>query len=267
MKWKHFETASEYHQFASTVGRPWGREEFGYETGLVQLERGWFDPLPKVEQLIADMQDAEVFAPHMPLPRASLMGSRVRMGAFLAGHPKAMSRLMSEPDQAINTPLRIVVETAVSQGLSDKDILKRGACILAFAMAMQQIRPVELKIVTMSHINHSTEGGLTVKIQSNPIDLGVACAMLLSPSVIRGVNFAAKFSFDGGRFGVLNWRWGLQPTSKKYRERLMAELELGHEDILLSGGHIDDTLMLTNPVQWVKDMIEKHNVRQTEGTE
>lgn len=161
------------------------------------------------------------------------------------------------------------VDTSVSAGVKHSQLLQRGVSILAFAMAMAALRPIELYAVniaaprTSKHYNADFAVGHVTKIQTSPIDLGRASWIFTSPDYCRVLAFSSMYRELNTRGnGDVKWAWDRQPTDKIYINLMKEMLGLTLEDVFIPGGCLGDTKMLQDPVTWVKGMVALHTELQ-----
>lgn len=230
------------------------------------LRHGDTKNLSRAEKIIQDMQDQEIFSIGLPMPVRCVHGYYPHVPSAIANHPKSMKRRVENDQIAINTPIRIFVETTVSTGVTTDQLTNRGIAALGFIMAMNLIRPVELYCLSVGypkgvHTNtpHFKACGSVVKIASKPVDLQRACFMLTDVAYARRIACSAMYHMRNMDYkSNIHWAWSLDPRLPQYQAQIREMLDLTEHDVVLYGGYIDDKLMLTNPIQWIKNMIEKH---------
>lgn len=264
-----FDSPEQYAEYCDAIpdelrANEWsGFAGMSYDSAVQVLRSGNNANMSAAEKLIAEMQDQQIFASGLPLPRASLVGSQPRIAAVLTGHPKSMYRRVREDNSAMNTPLRVFVETTVSAAVSQDQLTKRGIAALAFVMAMNNIRPVELYCVTIGRPDYGSyqAAGAICRVASRPVDLQRACFMLTDAAYARRLSFSSMSQLAGVRsyYSHVGWAWGSEPRSDSYQSRMRALLEAKSDDVIIFGGYILDKLMLNDPIAWVKQMLAKHN--------
>lgn len=119
--------------------------------------------------------------------------------AYLAGAPEAM--LAKSQTLTDKSEVEIWVSTTVSGGVSTDEMKRRGTVLLAFAMAVQRVRPVRLVAFC-----ESEKMAACVKM-SQPLDFSEVCATFCQPSITRGLfyGFAKSYGYPGGGLKWANW--------------------------------------------------------------
>jgi len=56
----------------------------------------------------------------------------------------------------------------------------------------------------------------------------------------------------------LQWPWDNEPTRSDHEPLMRSLLDMSPEDVFIPGGYLFDKLMKKDPIQWVKNMISKH---------
>ena len=264
---KHFDSPEAYADWLESIPanlRANYDQSFGgayLEKGVSILRAGNLDRLEDAKRIMDQLDVEGLISNSMPILQSSIAGMIPNIPNAIAGHPETMFSRGHIESPNLTTPLNVYVETTVSAGVSQKELINRGVAILAFALAMETIRPVELYIA-LPH-SHSRKPGVycpVIKIASRPMDLGRAVWMLTDPCFARRLFHTAinHLSECGMQCQVGPWAWNSDPTREQYETNFRKLLDMQPEDVLLKGGYLTDKLMLTNPVQWVKNMIEKH---------
>lgn len=255
-KLKRFDAPEEYHAWLSTFqfrGDHWSGGS--REDNLNKLANGDMSLVQEAEALVNKMIDAQVFTLGVPMLQHSVVGFVPNVPAAIIGHPKDMWRRNTEDTQSLNSPLSIYAEVVVSGGVSHEELMQRGIAVLAFVMAMQSVRPIELYTYQGLGNSHGAYGTVT-KVETKPLDLARAAWMLTSPGYARTLAFAGAYHLgpaDG------SWPWNSYPVKSEYEPSMREMLEMQPEDIFLCGAFLNDKLALSNPVEWVRQMIAKHS--------
>jgi len=263
---KHFDSPEAYADWLETIpshlvsdsGEGFSGTQLS--VGVRILREGDTSRLAQAQEIMDKVLTEGLVTQHMQVLQSSLVGFVPNIPAALAGHPEAMFNRGYMESPTVNSPLNIYVETTVSAGVSQQELINRGVCILAFVLAMEQIRPVDL-FIALPH-SHSRRPGVycpVIKIASRPMDLGRAVWMLTDPCFARRLFHTAinQLSGAGVRCGVGPWCWG-DPQSANYEKNFRELLEMQPDDLLFKGGYLYDELMRTNPVAWVQKMVNEH---------
>ena len=248
-----------YHISEDMCGRGWGG--ISYKEGINRLNYGDTSRLEQAKAILNELDVEGLISNSMPILQSSIAGFVPNVPNAISGHPESMFSRGYIESPNLTTPINVYVETTVSSGVTIEQLITRGVATLAFVLAMEVIRPVELYIIQV--IDHAKRPGVyahSVKIASRPMDLGRAVWMLTDPCIARRFMFAATNHYakveDQTPMGP--WAFNSSPTDDKYVNKVRELFDMQPEDVYLKGGYLFDNLMLTNPVQWVKNMIAKH---------
>jgi hypothetical protein len=264
---ERFDAPEELHDYLKDVHNIWRRNQdshwgASWEQCCNNLLQGDTTNLDAAMAIIDKMQDAQLFSEGMPVYAPSVVGAFPNVPAFMMGHPMDMfSKQMSQTD-ALNTPLTIYIETTVSGGVSVKDLRSRGVAALAFALAMNNIRPVEIYTVSGGLPSGGKTSIVVTRIASAPMDIARAVFMLTDEAFARKITFAAMCNMSGVDTGYISWPWNGYPTYDDYKAKMRDALEMQPQDVLISGGHLNDKLMQSDPIQWVRNMIDLHSGKE-----
>jgi hypothetical protein len=178
----------------------------------------------------------------------SPFGGRVNFGDWLAGAPDPMRRRKRTSTDV--APIKIVVSTTSSGGISAKVLEKRGYAILALVLKLQTVRPIQLYLLTELNGACGWHYNLT-RIESQPLALGVAAFALCDADFARlpCYNFAARkeAGYNGG------WPDGF--NGKDYPRLRRERCGLSDDDLVIGSAHAEDQL-LTEPLAWIKGQLE-----------
>lgn len=227
-----------------------------FKQALDKLVNGDRSSLAEAQKIIDQMGEQQVFSLMSPTLVSDVVGFIPNVGNALIGAPDDMYNIKYEESESIVSPIRIFVETTVSAALTHQELINRGVACLALVLAFSMVRPVELYTASFGRIDSGIERGAIVRIPTTPIDLDRAVYMLAGIGFCRQlmfttVNYQANYTYSHGI-----------PFATDCRDICKCE----DHDILIKGGHLSDNLMLNDPIKWVKQMIEKHNInRQSEN--
>lgn len=270
-----FESPEEFADFAGTdpivetMGSdPWGGASIA--SGVKSLKEGDTTNLDAARAILDQIDTSGLVSEFMPTLQVSVVGAFPSIPAYLAGSPEQMMHIDYEEMPSPTSPLNVYVETSVSEGVNLDQLLKRGVAVLAFVLAMEAIRPVNLYVACPMSPRGEKKYIVScpiVKVASRPMDLGRAVFMLTSVTFARRMMFSAMYKIAGYKryTGRIDWMNESGPTAKDYELRFRKLVGMQPTDVFLKGGHLFDELMLRNPVQWVKNMIEKHRHEQYVG--
>ena len=172
---------------------------------LARLANGAVDQVAEAEAMMRELEiDLEGYRRHLA-PRP--VGSSPRVGAYLAGDPCDMWGY--EETEDTRGPVRIYVGLGSSAGIAPKAWTRRGVAALSLAMALSQVRPVELVACDGGKVGtHRIDTFVAVHIGLSPLDLSRACAYLCNVGVGRQVMYQLEghvAGCDGGEASLNGW--------------------------------------------------------------
>lgn len=213
--------------------------------------------IAKAEELLDHLRD-EIEIPK-PQWNPSPYGAFPDVGAFLAGEVECMRHIRSDP--SMTAPVRVYYDPTSSAAIDSDTLVQRGVAALALAMALAQMRPVELW--TFSDLDSHGDGLALIcaKIQTNPLMLSEACFALCNPGYARGLTYGLaeiRMGFQG------MWGFGSNDHHQARRTQTMREA-LGADpmDIVIPGIHAKDELV-KDPVGFIKRELAKFHVSMEE---
>lgn len=173
--------------------------------------------------------------------------------AFLAGEPESMWRM--DDDSSDRAPIRVWVGVMSSGGISDEELIRRGAALAAFGMALSERRPV---LITPYYAMGDASGGrngtkgtlVSWDLQSSPIVLSEVMACIAHPDVIRYLGWYVC----GNLLGVSTGCWYPDFLDEKWMRRALG---CADDDIWLPSAMYGDQL-INRPIEWIKQEITKH---------
>lgn len=262
-RYRAFDTPIEYCEYLNSVRSPWKSESGdwsgdSWERSTHCLVNGTKEYVTDAQKIIDKMADESIFSMQQPVLETSMVGFLPNIGNYMAGQPNDMFNIVHSEEENVTTPLNIYVDTIVSGGLSHKEIMARGIAVLSFALAMSNIRPVEVYACSICHPSGGMTGGTICRIPSKPFDMERAAFMLCDPSYARRLSFVGIGDQGNGSHQSISWAWHGTPTDASYENKMRQLMDMQPQDVYIPGGWLLDKLMLTNPVQWVKNMIAKH---------
>lgn len=213
-----------------------------------------------VRALLAKV-DAQVRGRVRPEWADSVAGARANVPALLAGHPLTMRKRQAVEHDA--APLRVYVETTVSEGTSTHCVQVRGAAVAALVMRLVEMRPVELWAVSSMDIRPDAFGGwrkrvdtvIAVRLNTTPLSASELTAVLVNQTFARNVMFAVATQMAGFNSEYISWGGGHDADGRM--KFIRKELGADAKDILIPGGHLtqqDD--IVADPVVWVNKQLD-----------
>lgn len=212
------------------------------ETSLVQKAQEYLD------RLEVQAQTKTLEWSHSPV------GCRVAVPDYLTGSPTPMRR--KRRVQTDTAPINIYVSLTCSSSIDHETLLNRGIVILALLMKLQEVRPVQLYLVS------ETDGSdgltlLTMRVESQPLNLSTAIYALARPG------FSRQMSHSMSRYlNHFGGRWPNGYRSEKYRARRAELLGLTGEDIFIGAAESWDPIV-KDSVNWLQSQLDRY-MKQSE---
>jgi hypothetical protein len=164
--------------------------------------------------------------------------------SFIAGLPQAMRRRAKRPNEA--APVTVLVDVGVSAWFSHREILSRGAAILALCRILTSYRAVELFVLDASKVPSKPQSCVAVRIDTMPLDLAHAAYALCGVGFTRQVTLPVQVRI----LGTTNI-----PVFKGSLSEAMSEvLVLGSAVIEVPGTSSDVT---KDPARWITERIKE----------
>lgn len=213
-----------------------------------------------INKIIEEMREQGLFSNGMPEPQTHYIGHRPNIGAYLKGLPKNMVRRVPGEKSAINAPIRVYVDVAVSSGVNPQQIENRGIALCAFTIAMNIIRPVELHICNIGMNSDDTvKTGYMCKVSEGRIDTARMMFALCESSYARRLSFPANSKLNNLD---IRYPYRSYPMQERHVATMRGKLNLGPNDLFFYGLHLHSALPLNDPMTWVKQMVKKHRLLQ-----
>lgn len=188
----------------------------------------------------------------------SIAGAYPCVAEYLSGSPTPMRR--QAPTGEVS-PIRILVGSSCSGGISSKQMEKRGTYILALLLRLQAIRPVELALV--SEMDGTADGNYiqVIPIDSKPLSLAHAAYALCNVGFTRRVQYSTGIAF-GGSDGS-SWPRKHKNASDvvghaDYLTWLKEHIGMQPDDVFVDSAHLQDPL-ITEPIKWINEQIQRYN--------
>ncbi len=216
--------------------------------------------LAKAEKILSKLEVSDILTDNVPMLETCIAGFAPNVPAYLAGQPEAMLDLVTSEQPNVNAPIRIFVETTVSSAVTHAQLMNRGVATLAFVMAMNTLRPVELYTVSVIESdNRQGTYGKVIKLASAPLDLARAVFMLTEPGFARALLFPDVSHLSGKLATIGPWPFNSEPMQDNYTTIMRDVIGMNDNDIFLKGGYLFDNLMLSDPIAWVNKMVREHS--------
>lgn len=231
------------------------------------LREGDMKYVSRAQAIMDKIEESSAMSAGVKIISADVVGFCPIVPNVLAGLPYCMLTRATSEIEATNTPLCIYVDTTVSAGVSIDHLISRGVAVLAFTMAMNVVRPIDLYIVSTCQDDYDKNSafGVCARIETRPLDLARASWMLVDPAMARRAMFTAmKYNRGGGQIGSCPFSFDQNPTNASYENSMRSALDMQPNDVFIRGGWLYDKLMHSDPVAWVNKMVQQHTTKQEE---
>ncbi len=205
-----FDSVEEYLKYielnsigaSDQVSRECGRGidwDFGVEwSGACKLAReGWSEGAEKVERLLDKVEGhiTKLLPQQRNVLRPAMVGGRVSVQAYLAGHPKQFLTLKREA--ATCKTVTMAVSCSISCGVSAEANMRRGVAIAAAVRALEQ-RRVRVELVSIKcntdYDQSITAGACVVKRAQDKLQSDMVAFCLAHSAFPRRFGFAFQES-------------------------------------------------------------------------
>lgn len=191
---------------------------------------------------ISHVSEAESYADRMlsqldmgdlvPRWEPDVVGNMPIVPNYLAGVPESMMARHEVVTES--SPIEIWANTTVSGTCSARSMIRRGVITLAFAIAIERIRPA--RIVLFS----TTDAGNVAIRLSSPIDVSEVCAAFCRPSITRQLIYRYVDRPYKASLGWSSWSVALTGNEEREREALMRYAGMPENAIHLSTERLGD---------------------------
>jgi len=261
-----FDSPEDYSEFLKSI--PINRQSIGsigfrghtFKDALDLLANGYMIHYDRAKSIIDKLEVSDMLTNNVQVLETSIAGFVPNVAAYLSGSPETMFCLEDIEQPNIAAPIRIFIEVNASAGITTEKMVNRGVAIVAFVMAMNCIRPVELYAVScnMDDICFCTYATV-VKIPSGPIDMARALYMLAEPSYYRSLGQSAiQFMSDSVMYSGQHG-FNVGRSEKIYSEYARQMLRCEPNDMYIKGASLKDSKVYLDPIGWVNDMVKQHS--------
>lgn len=224
------------------------------------VERGATHEEMKPALALIDKVDASFRDRDIQVWTPSICGAYPIVADYLMGIPDSMR--MRKPLDSDVSPIRLVIESAVSAGVSEEQLKKRGAALAALVMRMCEARPVELWVclADCGNMGYRANTVYMARLNSTPVSMSETVAVLGSIQFMRIINFSlSNYVGQNSRYAGSGWAFGSPgPDGNERSKKMRKVMDLDPQDILIQAGFLPDASLLdSDPVAWVHKQLEK----------
>lgn len=254
--WRLFDSPAEIADFVqarcqSAANSRGGGSWYGHEDGatIARHARGGDPSRVASSDALLDRFERFAFETERKAWRDDIAGGFPNVPAYLAGHPLAMRRRMT--DATASAPLAIVVDLATSSGVSSKTIERRGAAILALTRLLTMRRPVELWAGCLTGAGHNDRecAAIFTKIATQPLDLATAAYVMTSAGFPRCLIYSVAKQEAGFCY---HWPYRDHTASRKHLAAICAQgFSHATETLCVPAVHVQDDIA-DDPEGWIE---------------
>lgn len=205
-----------------------------------------------MEKIDATMHDRQI-ATWSPSPH----GAYAVVPEYLANEPFNMR--LKHMEESTAAPITVWVELGLSFAFDDGMAEKRAAAIAALLMKLNEMRPVEAKIICCSTLRSAAQAVfIQVDLDTRVFDAQYITQALAMPEIVRPLRWAMilhglrEHSNIGFAFGIR--------TDTARENRIRKQFNAAQQDIVIQAavhGNTEAITMINDPVGWVHRMIDK----------
>ena len=254
----HFESLGDYvrhaksnpEKFSSAVD---GRKEWSGTSSLDEAcdlaLHGWDEKRPEVDKLFAQLEADIASAMDEPFTTYyAHSGDSVDMGRYMSGDPECMVDYVTEPQARMGRVVKVIINGAMSCGISADDIIRRGVAVVALLDVIHKLGVGVELAVEMPVSNGSTRYSTLVKLHdsSEMLDINNMMYAVCHPSMLRRLAFGAIEQMPSEMFS--NYRSGYGTPSEMQRK---AGYDVAVEKLQDGNGDL-----VKDPVAWVLSTVK-----------
>lgn len=237
------------------------KDWYGGETwgdALALAAKGYPMHVAAAETLIQKIEDSGILSAGYKGFSQSVAGIFPNVPAAIIGAPESM--FDRAEDRTDGSPLRVFLDTGVSNLIDVPTILKRGVAVAAFVLGIASKRPVELYGVSALAADPNKRGPesgavyICYRIDTRPLDLAALAYVMCSPGLWRRITFAwaNQYGFERS-FPYRN----IGPHAPRYEAALRRALQLERSDVFIPGLTYQSHMYDDGP-KWVSEMLSIH---------
>lgn len=210
---------------------------------------GWDEKRPDVDKLFAQLETDIASAMDEPFTTYyAHSGDSVDMGRYMSGDPECMVDYVTEPQARMGRVVRVIINGAMSCGISADDIVRRGVAVVALLDVIHKLGVGVELAVEMPVSSGNTKYSTVVKLHdsSEMLDINNMMYAVCHPSMLRRLAFGAIEQMPSDMFN--DYRYGYGTPSEMMRK---AGYDVAVEK--LQDGHGD---LVRDPVAWVLSTVK-----------
>lgn len=268
---KAFDSLYDFHGFMKSNSQKHGISTDDFTPYLPYLIEDYRVNKDKIEKILEEMQQDDLFASGLPMPQANYYGSTPNVARYLAGLPKSMNKRIRSETASLNIPINIFVNINLSGGLDEKTMVTKGIAIAALAISLNATRPVN--VYTVKPLSNGALPWIItmVKLNENTLDIGRLDFAMCN------IKFHREMAWECPRYICLEdehikkqrpyisyfggWPFNNNIDTEEYNSAVKACVGCTKNDIWVPGSFVYNKNLINNPIKWVKDQINLHKER------
>lgn len=213
-----------------------------YQAAITKALDGDLEQIKDAERMLDQINSLSTTV-NVPQWVNGMAGMFPDVPAYLAEEPECMRYRRVEEDTA--TPIGIWVDLTSSGGISHGVLVKRGMAILALAMKLEQLRPIEVNLMVGSPSNGVC---VVVPVDSKPLNLAVTCFGMCHSA------FARLLMYSVVRVESNNLVGSLTREESEWRRYL----DIPKHDVVIASAYLsNEDAIVADPVGWVNAQLAK----------
>lgn len=182
--------------------------------------------------------------------------------AFLAGQPESMFSI-SQETESTRDPIRIFVNATSSSSIGAGDVSRRGAGVVALALMLSRVRPVEVYVywVLARELGGGGNAIPIVRLNSHPMMLREVAWALCDTRISRRCAYALAHRHAGfvTAFGSLCDLQASASGGTMAGPKVRAALGATESDLVFGGHHATDPIA-RDPAAFVASELHAHGI-------
>lgn len=226
-----------------------------WSAAMQGVQSGNLARVPQSDKFLSAIEDQVFISPAWRVID-DVVGAVPNVPNYIAGLPCAMRRRVRTASET--APLAIFADVSSSGSVSTRDMIARGAAMLALVRMLANIRPVELWTVSVVGVPHSHNAyGVITRVDTAPLDLARAAHLLCEPAMARrfGYGIGHMLANDEAT-GWTPWAFDNADLWRKNAREILSAHTGGSESVYFPAVHACDE-SIQDPVTWLKTMIAR----------
>lgn len=245
----HFRSAQQFaswaapHATTTNLG-DWGNVEARLK-GLDLLREGDTTIVPLARALVS--QFSEQLPSLRRMWRQDVAGPLTSQSRYINNHPLSALRLAKRT--TFQDPLKIWLGVTTRADITQEQMTRRGAALVAFALALSDKRPVFITPYKHTYDRHGNASFISWDLRTSPMMLSELCS-ISDLRITRHVGLHADFINNPTMTDTGLHIPGGEPECRFHLGAAADDIWIGHAD--------SRDKLFTDPVAWVKEHLTKY---------